>query len=68
MNRPETIKIQEAAKILGIGRDAAYAAVRNGEIPSILIGKRRRVPVRQLERLLEANRPFGATAEILAAA
>jgi excisionase family DNA binding protein len=32
--------VDEAAKILGIGRNQAYAAARRGEIPIIRIGKR----------------------------
>ena len=48
-----THTIPEAAKILGIGRTAAYEAARTGQIPTISIGKRRLVPVAALERLLD---------------
>ena len=37
---PRTCTVDEAAKILGIGRNQAYAAARRGEIPTIRIGKR----------------------------
>jgi excisionase family DNA binding protein len=48
-----TWTVEEAAKRLGIGRGQAYAGVRAGQIPSIKIGKRRRlVPVAALERML----------------
>ena len=47
-----TISIQEAAKVLGIGRDQAYNAARLGQIPTIRIGRRLLVPVPALERLL----------------
>jgi len=47
-----TYSVEEAAKILGIGRSAAYQAVRTGEIPAIRIGKRLLVPVQALEQLL----------------
>ncbi len=47
-----TYSVEEAAKILGIGRSAAYQAVRTGEIPAIRIGKRLLIPVQALEQLL----------------
>jgi excisionase family DNA binding protein len=39
-----TYTIDEAAKILGISRNSAYAAAKSGEIPVIKIGKRKLVP------------------------
>jgi excisionase family DNA binding protein len=42
----------EAAAVLRIGRSAAYAAVQAGQIPSIRVGGRIRVPRHQLERML----------------
>jgi excisionase family DNA binding protein len=48
-----TMTVPEAAKVLGIGRSNAYAAARNGDIPTIKIGKRLLVPVAALERKLE---------------
>jgi excisionase family DNA binding protein len=49
----ETVSIEQAAKILGIGRNQAYAAVRRGEIHVVgLTGSRWRVPRREIERLL----------------
>ncbi len=50
-----TYSIPEVAKVLGIGRTAAYEAARTGEIPTIRIGKRILVPVAALERLLAGN-------------
>lgn len=47
-----TYTIPEAAKVLGIGRTAAYEAARTGEIPVIRIGKRILVPSVALERML----------------
>jgi excisionase family DNA binding protein len=49
----QTISIEEAAKVLGIGRNNAYAAARSGEIPTIRIGKRLLVPRAALERMLQ---------------
>ena len=47
-----TLTVDEAALRLGIGRNAAYDAVKCGEIPSIRIGRRLLVPVAALERML----------------
>jgi excisionase family DNA binding protein len=47
-----TLSIRETAKILGIGRDTAYAAARAGDIPVLKFGKRMRVPRIALMRML----------------
>jgi excisionase family DNA binding protein len=49
----QTLSIPETAKALGIGRSAAYEAARNGEIPTVKIGKRILVPTVALERMLD---------------
>ena len=46
------LKVGEAAKILRISRDAAYAAVHRGELPSIRIGKRVLIPREPFEKML----------------
>ena len=46
------LSIPEAARVLGIGRSAAYQAARAGELPTIRIGRRVLVPVVALERVL----------------
>lgn len=54
--RPRTISVVKAGRdYLGIGRDASYAAARQGIIPTIRIGKLMRVPVVAMERLLEST-------------
>ncbi len=50
-----TYTIPETAKILGIGRSAAYEGARIGEIPTVRIGKRILVPVTALERMLSVE-------------
>ena len=52
-----TVTVTEAAKILGIGRNQAYAAAKTGELPTIRFGKRLVVPVAGLERLLQGSVP-----------
>jgi excisionase family DNA binding protein len=47
-----TMTIPEAAEQLGIGRNQGYEAARNGQIPTIRIGKRLLVPVTALENKL----------------
>jgi excisionase family DNA binding protein len=53
----KTISVPEAGRWLGIKKQAAYAAARNGEIPVIKIGKLMRVPIAALERMLDEARP-----------
>ncbi len=48
----KTLSVPEAGKALGIGRSAAYEAVRTGQLPTIRIGKRILVPVVALEQML----------------
>ena len=55
-NEKLTITVPEAGRALGIGRNAAYAAARNGELPTVKIGKRLLVPIVALERLLTTPR------------
>lgn len=44
--------VPEAARVLGIGRDAAYRAAARGDLPTLRVGRRILVPVAALERLL----------------
>ena len=54
----QTLTIEEAAKVLGIGRQLAYDKAKTGEIPVIKIGRRLLVPRRALEKLLEEPKRF----------
>jgi len=50
-----TISVPEAGqKYFGLSRNGAYAAAERGEIPTVRIGRLLRVPVRALERMLDA--------------
>lgn len=53
----ETLTVEEVGRVLGIGRNTAYAAVRDGSIPTLRIGKRYVVPRAALDRLLESGGP-----------
>jgi hypothetical protein len=53
--------VPEAGAMLGLSRNASYAAARSGAIPTIKIGKLLRVPIRALEQMLNATlRPDAA--------
>lgn len=49
----KTLTIPEAARALGISRNAGYEAVRRGEIPTIKIGRLFLVPKIAFERMFE---------------
>ncbi len=40
-----TVSVEEAARVLGLGRSAAYEAARRGQLPTRRIGRRLFVPV-----------------------
>lgn len=51
---PKTLSVPEAGRIyFELGRNASYAAAARGEIPTLRVGSRLRVPVLALERMLE---------------
>jgi hypothetical protein len=53
---PKTLSVPEAGKAyFDMGRNASYGAVARGEIPSIKIGRRVRVPVVALEEMLRVK-------------
>jgi hypothetical protein len=58
---PLTMTVPEAGwRYLGLNRNASYAAAARGEIPTIRVGRLLRVPVRAMERLLDAAGGRGA--------
>jgi excisionase family DNA binding protein len=56
-----TITVPEAGQLLGIGRDASYAAAARGEIPVRRLGRRLVVPVPEFLRWLGVDPPDMAT-------
>lgn len=52
---PRVYSVEEAAGLLDLCRNAAYEAVRRGDIPSIRIGRRIVVPKAALDRLLQVQ-------------
>ena len=47
-------EVVEAGRRLGMGRTASYAAVHSGQLPTIKIGGRYKVPKKALEKLLQS--------------
>ncbi len=52
---PRTYKVDEAARLLGIGRNQCYEALKRGDLPSIRLGKRLLIPRAALDRLLDGG-------------
>jgi hypothetical protein len=51
---PKTLSVPTAgARYFGLSRNGSYAAAARGDIPTIRIGRRVRVPVRALEQMLD---------------
>ena len=48
----KVLSVEEAGKVVGLGKSAAYKAIHNGELPSIKLGRKLVVPIAELERLL----------------
>jgi excisionase family DNA binding protein len=51
----KTYNIEEAGRLLGVGRNQAYEAAKSGQIPTIKIGKRLLVPKVALDRMLSGE-------------
>ena len=58
-NTKKTCTVEEAAKILGIGRGLAYELVAQGKIPHLRLGRRIVIPIAALNRILEADGRIG---------
>ena len=49
---PPTISVEQAAKLLGVSRSAAYRAAASGQLPTITFGRRLLVPTSRLLEML----------------
>lgn len=54
---PPTLTVEEAGRLLGISRTAAYRAVKRGELPVVHLSGRLHVPTAKLLRLLGIEHP-----------
>ena len=50
-----TYRMEEVAKLLGIGRNQAYEAAKTGQIPTLRVGKRLLVPKVAFDRMLNGG-------------
>jgi len=51
----QTMSVPDAGRrYLGLGRSASYRAADRGDLPTIGAGKKRRVPIRTMEAILDA--------------
>ena len=50
-----TLTVEEAARLLGVGRRTAYEAVRTGALPSVRLGRRILIPRKALLVMLEQD-------------
>ena len=47
-----TVSVETAGRAMGVAKNAAYAAVKAGQIPSIRIGRKIAVPTAPLRKML----------------
>lgn len=52
-----TCSVEEAARLLGVGRSTAYAAARDGSLPTLRVSHRLLVPLSYLRRALQEEAP-----------
>ncbi|CAO4183350.1 helix-turn-helix domain-containing protein [Methylorubrum aminovorans] len=62
-----TVDVVLAGRVLGIGKNAAYSAARDGSLPSIKIGGQYRVPTAKLREMLGLPAYSPSTAAPIAA-
>jgi excisionase family DNA binding protein len=55
-----TLTVEEAGAALGIGRASAYSAARNGDLPTIRVGRRLLVPTAPFRAMLGLDAVGGA--------
>ena len=52
LNDNLTVNVDVAGKAIGVSRNTAYAATKSGDLPSVRIGGRIRVPTAALRKML----------------
>ncbi|WP_310727513.1 helix-turn-helix domain-containing protein [Streptomyces sp. N2A] len=53
VTQPRLYKIEDAAKLCGVGRSMAYEEVRLGRLRTVRIGRRRLVPLKYIDEYVE---------------
>jgi hypothetical protein len=54
-NEQLTYDIPEAGAMAGLGRNASYTAAKRGQIPTITLGRRKRVPAKRWHKILNGD-------------
>lgn len=57
MNEQLLVTVDVAAKTLGLGRTSIYRLMKDGQLPYVEVGARRRVRVADLKRVAEEGAP-----------
>jgi excisionase family DNA binding protein len=52
---PLSVSVDDAARLLGVGRSTMFSLLESGDVRSVKVGARRLVPRRALEELLAAG-------------
>ena len=52
---PLLVRVEEAARLLSLGRSTIYELMDKGELPSVRCGAARRIPVAALRRWVEQH-------------
>lgn len=55
MTECQTVNVDEAARIIGVGRNRLYESIRQGELPVLRLGRRILISRVVLDRILEAG-------------
>ena len=64
MTNPKTMSVPAAGReYFGLSKNGSYDAARRGEIPTIRIGRLLRVPVIQLDRMIEGDVKAGSPSQ-----
>jgi excisionase family DNA binding protein len=50
---PLLVSVQEAARMLGIGRTSIYQLINSGELQTMKLGRRRLITIESLRRVTE---------------
>lgn len=53
LGQPLLLKPEEAGRLIRAGRSTVYQMIASGELPSVLVGRSRRVPLAALRRWVE---------------
>jgi len=62
LSTPLLVRVEEAARILSLGRSKKYELLESGELPSVKCGKVRRIPLAALVEWVAARTIWGDTA------